>query len=140
MPFTGYPMMEPPAQGLLVGRLERRAWFDDVKGDGDFNHYELHVGLEPDRVDAADLEVELEEWADGGELTNVRRLLLGELDLGARAGEDRLRFGSSAKRKSLAWQWRGARASRPLIAVTPPEPNRRCRQCRDAQSRMCGVG
>ncbi|MEA2186748.1 MAG: hypothetical protein QOK16_1759 [Solirubrobacteraceae bacterium] len=75
MPHTGHAM-EPPPQGLLVGRLERRAWFDDVKGDGDYNLYELHVGLEPERIDVADLEVELEEWADGGELANSRRLLL----------------------------------------------------------------
>jgi len=88
MPYEGH-RFDPPAHGLLVGRLERRAWFDDVKGDGDFNLYELHVGLEPDRIDIADLEVELEEWADG-ELANSRRLLLGELGLGARAGEQRV--------------------------------------------------
>jgi len=82
--------MDPPCQGLLVGRLERRAWFDDVKGDGTFNRYELHIGLEPDRIDIADLEVELEEWANGGELTNSRRLLLGDLDLGSRAGLKRV--------------------------------------------------
>ena len=89
MPYSGH-LMEPLPQGVLVGRLERRAWFNDVKGDGNFNLYELHLGLEPGRIDVADIEVELEEWADGGELTNSRRLLLGELDLGARAGEERV--------------------------------------------------
>lgn len=88
MPHRGQ-FISPPAQGLFVGRLERRAWFDDVKGDGDFNMYELHIGLEPKRVDVADLEVELEEWANG-ELTNSRRLLLGDLDLGVRAGVTRV--------------------------------------------------
>ena len=89
MPHTGH-CVEPPPEGLLVGRLERRAWFDDVKGDGEFNLYELHVGLEPERVDIADLEVELEEWTDSGDLANSRRLLLGDLDIGSRVGQRRV--------------------------------------------------
>ena len=76
-------------QGILVGRLERRAWFNDVRGDGDFNLYELHVGREAGRIDIADLEIELEEWT-GVELAASRRLLLGELALGKRAGETRI--------------------------------------------------
>jgi hypothetical protein len=80
--------IEPPPQGLFIGRLERRAWFNDVRGDGVFNRYQLHIGIEPDRVDLAELEVELEEW-DGDDLVNCRRLRLGDLKLGQRAGAAR---------------------------------------------------
>ncbi len=105
MPYVGHSF-DPPTQGLLVGRLERRAWFDDVKGDGTFNLYELHVGLDPGRIDVADLEVELEEWADGGELTNSRRLLLGDLDLGARAGQTQVLVGLPTLGRGLAHEAR----------------------------------
>ncbi len=78
----------PSAQGLLVGRLERRAWFNDVRGSGDFELYELHLGWEPERCDLAELEVELEEWV-GDELAHSRRLALGETELGEREGAEK---------------------------------------------------
>jgi hypothetical protein len=87
LPNEGH-RFEPPPQGLFVGRLERRAWFNDVRGDGGFNRYELHVGIEPDRIDVSELEVELEEW-DGEDLVNCRRLRLADLKLGQRAGATR---------------------------------------------------
>jgi hypothetical protein len=87
LPNEGHKF-EPPPQGLFVGRLERRAWFNDVRGDGTFNRYELHVGIEPDRADISQLEVELEEWSRE-ELVNSRRLRLGDLKLGQRAGTSR---------------------------------------------------
>lgn len=85
VPNPMFRSMKPAAAGLLVARLERRAWFNDVAGDGQFVNYLLQVGLEPDRVDVADLEVTLEEWASD-ELANARRLDLGDLDVGERAG------------------------------------------------------
>lgn len=87
LPNEGHSF-EPPPAGLLIGRLERRAWFNDVRGDGAFKRYELHVGIEPERVDVSELEVELEEWS-GDEVVNSRRLALGDLKLGQRAGADR---------------------------------------------------
>jgi hypothetical protein len=91
LPLEGQRTKPPPA-GLLVARLERRAWFNDVRGDGNFNRFELHVGIEPERIDISELEVELEEW-DGEELVNSRRLALGDLKLGQRAGKDRFLVG-----------------------------------------------
>lgn len=87
LPNEGHSFEAPPA-GLLVGRLERRAWFNDVRGDGAFDRYQLHIGIEPEQIDVSELAVELEEWS-GEELVNVRRLALGDLKLGQRAGADR---------------------------------------------------
>lgn len=76
---------DPPPFGLLVARMERRAWFNDIRGSGDFDLYELHVGWEPERCDIEDLEVELEEWV-GDELAYARRVALSDLEIGDTGG------------------------------------------------------
>ena len=87
LPNAGHNF-EPPANGLLVGRLEPRAWFKDVAGEGHYLNNEQHICLDPGRIDISDHEVVLEEW-EGEELANSRRLQLGDLALGARAGQNR---------------------------------------------------
>jgi hypothetical protein len=87
VPDTAWTQRAPAAHGLLVGRIERRAWFNDVRGGGDYELFELHLGWEPARCDLADLEVELEEWV-GDEVAYARRLALGDIQLGDRQGAD----------------------------------------------------
>jgi hypothetical protein len=66
--------------GLFVGRFERRAWIQGQRPHFDEKRYEVKIGLEPDRVDPADLEVELEETMDD-ELLKSIRLSLEDMDL-----------------------------------------------------------
>jgi hypothetical protein len=79
VPTEGVPQAASPPFGLLVGRLERRAWLGEIRGDGKFDR--LHVGLrwEPDRVDLADLALELEQQIDG-EVISRARFPLEDLD------------------------------------------------------------
>jgi hypothetical protein len=64
--------------GLLVGRMERRAWLADPRGSGDYESFNPHIRWDPGRCDLADLQVELEEW-EGEELAYSRRLDLGDI-------------------------------------------------------------
>jgi hypothetical protein len=72
VPTDGVPQAASPPFGLLVARLERRAWLGETRGDGKFDR--LHVGLrwEPERVDLADLALELEQQIDGEVVSRAR--------------------------------------------------------------------
>jgi hypothetical protein len=70
--------MQPPPRGLLVGRVERRAWLTDIRGDGKFTRYRLTVGFDRELVDPARLEVELFEFLES-EVVTARRMSLAEL-------------------------------------------------------------
>lgn len=76
--------------GLLVGRLERRAWIREMRGDGDdLHYYVVSIGLDPERITPYELVVEIQEWL-GGEFATARRLPLEWLDLSAWSGQDHL--------------------------------------------------
>lgn len=66
--------------GLLIGRLERRAWIDDVRGGDRLESFDVHIGLDPDQVALWELELELEERM-GEEMIYSRRVRLDELRL-----------------------------------------------------------
>jgi hypothetical protein len=72
VPTDGVPQAASPPFGLLVGRMERRAWLAEIRGDGKFDR--LHVGLhwDPHRVDLADLAIELEQRLDGEVVSRAR--------------------------------------------------------------------
>lgn len=69
-----------PPSGLLVGRFERRAWLIGQHLRPDDDLYEVHIGLEPDRVDLADLELDVEERV-GEETVISERLRLEDVEL-----------------------------------------------------------
>jgi len=62
----------PTPAGLLVGRLERRAWITSSHGGENLETFDVHLGLDPDRVDIADLELEYEERLDDEVVLNQR--------------------------------------------------------------------
>jgi hypothetical protein len=70
----------PPA-GLVVGRFERRAWLATQRLDQENDLYRVEVGLEPERVELMDLEIEVEE-SIGDELVFAEHLRLEDTDLG----------------------------------------------------------
>lgn len=88
--YYGLPLrlglFEPPTPsarfpaGLLVGRMERRAWFNGVRGEPELTTFLLDIGLEPARIDISDLEVTLDEWVEE-ELVYSRRVRLEEVPI-----------------------------------------------------------
>jgi hypothetical protein len=75
-----YESVDGVPSGLLVGRFERRAWLAGMHLHAEHELYEVKIGYEADRVDVADLEIEVEERV-GGELVISERLRLEDLDL-----------------------------------------------------------
>lgn len=73
-------MSGPGATGLLVGRMERRAWLGGQRLDAVGHLYELMIHLEPERAELAELELDIEEWV-GEEVVVAERLRLEDLDL-----------------------------------------------------------
>lgn len=67
-------------QGLLVGRAERRAWLGELRGTEDMDQLTVTLAWEPDRIDIAELELQLEEYLDDGELVHTARVVLEDLD------------------------------------------------------------
>jgi hypothetical protein len=67
-------------KGLLLGRFERRAWLASQKLESDNDLYKVEIGIEPDRVQLIDLEIEVEEQVDG-ELVFGEHLRLEDTDL-----------------------------------------------------------
>lgn len=70
----------PEATGLLVGRMERRAWLGGQHLDLEGHLYEVMVHLEPERAELAELELDIEERY-GEETVFAERLRLEDLDL-----------------------------------------------------------
>jgi hypothetical protein len=64
--------------GLLVARLRRQAWIVEPRGTPDPTVHNLHVVLDPSRIDISDLEVQIEESVSG-EVVDGRRLRLEEM-------------------------------------------------------------
>jgi hypothetical protein len=79
--FSWFPEKNgPPPGGLLVGRFERRGWLVSQKLIPEDNLYTVEIGLEPDRAELADLEIEVEEQA-GDELVFAEHLKLEDIDI-----------------------------------------------------------
>lgn len=88
----GLPLAEPPLHskpfdpdavpvpGLYVGRLERRAWIADLRAEPGSDLFRIGLGFDERRISLAELEIDLEEFADG-ELIAARRLRLGDIAL-----------------------------------------------------------
>ncbi len=70
--------LEEQSPGLLVARLYRRAWIVEPRGTPDPTVHDLHIGLDPSRIDISDLEVQIEESVSG-EIVHGRRLRLEEM-------------------------------------------------------------
>jgi hypothetical protein len=71
----------PPLRpGLLVGRLERRAWLADMRGGEDLQTFDVSIRSDPRRIAMWDLDLDIEE-RDGDELLSARRLRLTDVAL-----------------------------------------------------------
>lgn len=62
--LAGVPLLPSGCAGIVAIRLERRAWFNALRGGPDLETFECHLGLEPERIDVSDLVVSCEEWID----------------------------------------------------------------------------
>jgi hypothetical protein len=71
----------PPPSGLLVGRFERRAWLAGQKLDPENELFAISIGLEPERAELADLELEVQERV-GEEVIFAEHVRLEDTDLG----------------------------------------------------------
>ncbi len=68
--------------GLLVGRLRREAWITDARGARpDQRTFDVSLRLDPTQISLWELELDLEEMNDSGELMNARRLRLADIEL-----------------------------------------------------------
>jgi hypothetical protein len=105
----------PAPSGLLVGRFERRAWLAGQHLHPESDLYEVRIGLEPDRMDVADLELEVEDRVDG-ELVLSERLRLEDTDLPE--SDDLLRPPPGQER----------RASRSVLQIMLPTLGRQVRR------------
>lgn len=70
----------PTPAGLLVGRLERRAWITSSHGGENLGTFDVNLGLDTDRVDIAELEIEYEERLDDEVILN-QRVRLEEVEI-----------------------------------------------------------
>jgi hypothetical protein len=70
----------PPVPGLYVGRLERRAWITDLRGEPGSEQFQVGLGFDDARISLAELELDLEEFVDG-DLIAARRLRLADIAL-----------------------------------------------------------
>jgi len=66
-------MAVEPARGLFVGRLERRAWLGQMRGDGSFERLTVNVHWDASRIDPADLVLEHSQYRNQ-ELASRSRL------------------------------------------------------------------
>lgn len=66
--------------GVLLVRLERRAWISGLRAGADFETYDCTIGLDPSRIDPEELSVTFLEWIDGelvqGHQVNLDRLAI----------------------------------------------------------------
>jgi hypothetical protein len=69
-------------QGLLVGRLRSDAWIADARGARpDLQTFDVQLRLVPTQISLWELELDLEEMNDHGELISARRLRLADIEL-----------------------------------------------------------
>lgn len=76
---------DPLPAGLLVGRLERRAWLGALRGGQGLQTFDVIVRFDPTLVSLRELVVDLEETSAGGELLSARSVPLGETALPSEA-------------------------------------------------------
>lgn len=72
--------------GLVVARLQRRAWLNQLRGGDDLETFDCHLGLDPNRIDVSELVISLDEWADG-ELVVAQQIRLDDLEVDVVRGE-----------------------------------------------------
>lgn len=65
---------------MFVGRLQRQAWITGLHVQHDPGLFAIGLGIDESRISLADLEIDLEEYADG-DLASARRIRLGDLAL-----------------------------------------------------------
>ena len=75
---AGLPLLGDDCGGVVLSRLERRAWFNALRGGEDLATFDCHIGLEPDRIDVSDLQLTFDEWIDG-ELVVSQQVRLEDL-------------------------------------------------------------
>jgi hypothetical protein len=76
--FDEKPGADP--SGLLLGRFERCAWLASQRLVPEHDLYTVQIGIEPDRCDLADLEIEVEEQIDE-DLVIAEHLRLEDTDI-----------------------------------------------------------
>jgi hypothetical protein len=72
--------------GIVLARLERRAWISALRGGEELGTFDCYIGIEPDRIDVQDLSVSLDEWIDE-ELVHSQQVRFEELDVDHVRGE-----------------------------------------------------
>jgi hypothetical protein len=75
-------------RSLLVGRAGRIAWFRTLRGNPpDLRELVVTIGLDPTRISAWELAIEIEERTQSRDLVSARRLALADLVLPAHGPE-----------------------------------------------------
>lgn len=82
------PSSSRTPSGLLVGRLETRAWLIETRGGTDLETFDVHIGLDRKRIDIVDLEIEYEERIES-EIVLNQRLRLEDVPTSKIRGSDR---------------------------------------------------
>jgi|GEM_PF-6701338 len=72
--------------GIVLARLERRAWISALRGGEDLGTFDCYLGIESDRIDVQDLSVSLDEWVNE-ELVHSQQVRLEDLDVDHVRGE-----------------------------------------------------
>ena len=72
---------DPLLAGLLVGRLERRAWLGALRGGEGLQTFDVVVRFDSSLVSLRELVVDLEETSAGGELLSARSVPLAQIAL-----------------------------------------------------------
>jgi hypothetical protein len=72
--------------GIVLARLERRAWISSLRGGEELGTFDCYIGIESDRIDIQDLSVSLDEWING-ELVHSQQVKLEDLDVDHVRGE-----------------------------------------------------
>jgi hypothetical protein len=86
-PLSAGLMCSPgPPGGIVLARLERRAWISALRGGEDLGTFDCYIGIESDRIDVQDLSVSLDEWIDE-ELVHSQQVRFEELDVDHVRGE-----------------------------------------------------
>ncbi len=66
--------------GLVVGRMEHRAWIANTRGGPELQSFDIDIRYDPSQIAIWDLELDVEE-RDGDDLLSARRLRLGDVAL-----------------------------------------------------------
>lgn len=69
----------PIRPGLLVGRMQTRAWITQLRGSEDLTAFDVSLRLDPARCSLWELVLDLEEYDDAGDLLWARRVALSDL-------------------------------------------------------------